>query len=433
MTSLDQRLAGAIGADRVVADPALIAAYATGPIAPEAVVTPANVDEMAIAMAIAFEVGASVIPWGGGTRQTIGRPARPAGPLLVFRTTGLNQVLDYTADDLAISVGAGMTMASLAAALAVHGQMLPIDVPLPERATIGGTLAVNADGPRRLGYGTARDLLVGVQVVEATGRVSKAGGIVVKNVSGFDMMKLYIGSCGTLALIASANFKLLPIARANLTLECAFPTIEAAFVFADALHASQLTPVACELSNCGWSDEGAIRLAVRVEGLPAAADRHQAELGRMAQAAGAGEARFVDPDAAAALWARIADFNRTGAGDCVVRLSCLPSQIAAALSGALMLAQRFGLRLRYTARALSGVAYLRASGGDAGAWLRALADALPAANLAVLDPAGIQDALPDTIVFGRSPEGLVIMRRIKAEFDPKGMLNPGRFLVSAEA
>lgn len=426
-----QILTTALGVDRVLADPADTALYRLGPHSPEAVVTPASVDELAAAMAIAHESGASVVAWGGGTRQTYGRPLTPAGPWIVLRTARLNQVLDYNPDDLAISVEAGITMAALRDTLAQHRQMLPVDVPLPDRATLGGTLALDSDGPRRAGYGTNRDLLVGVRVVEATGRTSKAGGIVVKNVSGFDLMKLYIGSAGTLAIIASANFKLLPMARATATLSCVFPSLDAAFACIDALHASQLVPTACELSNCGWLPEGELRLAVLVEGLPAAVERHRVDVGRMAIAAGALESRALEPSDAQAVWARIGDFPRAGAGDLLLRMACLPSQLAAAIGAAGALAARFGLRLRYTARALNGVVYARAEGGDPGAWLRALRDALPAANLALLDPAGISGGLPEALTAGRPPEGLALMRRIKAEFDPKGLLNPGRFHVDA--
>ncbi len=428
---ISNSLASALGADRVQADPADTAAYRLGTHTPDAVVTPASIEELAAAMAIAHESGASVVPWGGGTRQTYGRPITPSGPWIVLRTTGLNRVLDYNPDDLAISVEAGITMAALRDTLAQHRQMLPIDVPLPDRATLGGTLALDADGPRRAGYGTNRDLLVGVRVIEATGRSSKAGGIVVKNVSGFDLMKLYIGSAGTLAVIASANFKLLPMARASATLACAFPSLEAAFACIAALHASQLVPTACELSNCGWMPEGDLRLALLVEGLPAAVERHRAEFGRMALAAGAIETRALEPSDAQAVWARIGDFPRAGAGDMLLRVACLPSQLAAAIGAVGALAARFGLRLRYTARALSGVVYARVDGGDLSAWLHALRDALPAANLALLDPAGNAGGLTEALSLGQPPEGLAVMRRIKSEFDPKGLLNPGRFLVDA--
>src|SRR5690242_4776544 len=135
-----------------------------------------------------------------------------------------------------------MTIGALRAHLAQHGQMLPIDPPLPSRATIGGLIATATDGPRRLGYGTLRDLLIGISVIEAGGRISKSGGMVVKNVSGFDMMKLYLGSFGTLAVIASANFKLMPIPRAMASLLCVFDNTTQAFAALEALQLTQLTP-----------------------------------------------------------------------------------------------------------------------------------------------------------------------------------------------
>lgn len=428
MTSLDQRIGAAIGADRLMPDPS---GFALGGRIPAAVVTPQSVEELSIAMAIAFDASAPVIPWGGGTRQTIGRLPQTEAPPLVFRTAALNRIRDYTPDDLAISVEAGMTMEALRKTLAANQQMLPLEAPRATQATVGGTLAVDADGPRRYAYGGCRDMLVGVQVVEATGRVSKAGGIVVKNVSGFDLMKLYVGSLGALAIITGANFKLLPMPRAAETMVARFASRAAAFAFVDALQASFLTPAACEFSDCGWdSERGSARVAVLAEGLPAAVARHRADLERLAAASAATEARFLAADQAAALWARIADFPAAGRGDTLVRLAALPSQLGAALNAAESEADRHGVEARATARALGGVAYLRATGDKAGAWLRALRSAMPAVNLAVLDPGPMAGSLPDDLQFGKPPAGLPVMRAIKAEFDPRGMLNPGRTVIA---
>src|SRR5262245_14456366 len=192
----------------IVADHALLdepqecAAYAVQGITPACVAAPGSLDELSAVMHVAHEQRAAVAPWGGGTQQSIGNP--PTRLDLVVRTERLNQVLVHEPDDLTISVAAGITIGALREHLARHRQMLPIDPPLPARATLGGLLATGMDGPRRLGYGTLRELLIGITVVEADGRISRGGGMVVKNVSGFDMMKLYRGSLGTLAIIASA-------------------------------------------------------------------------------------------------------------------------------------------------------------------------------------------------------------------------------------
>jgi glycolate oxidase FAD binding subunit len=166
---------------------------------------------------------------------------------LVVVTTHLNQVLHHEPNDLTISVGAGMTMGALRAYLAQHGQMLPVDPALPDATTIGGMIATAADGPRRAIYGMLRDMMIGIEVIEVNGQRSRAGGMVVKNVSGFDMMKLYHGSFGTLALIVSANFKLVPIPPVQAGVLAVFSALADADAFVADVMASQLVPVTCEL------------------------------------------------------------------------------------------------------------------------------------------------------------------------------------------
>jgi glycolate oxidase FAD binding subunit len=395
------------------------------------VATPETAEQLAQVVAACSAAGMPVVPWGGGTRQSWG--AAPPTPYVAVQTTRLNQVLDYTSDDLTISVAAGMTLAQLDATLAANGQMLPLDAPLPARSTIGGILATAADGPRRLAYGTARDLLIGIRVVEATGRISKAGGMVVKNVSGFDMMKLYLGSMGTLAIIVSANFKLLPRPRAVGALSCAFARPDAAFAFVGALHASQLTPAAVEYQE-GWSSDPAapISVEVRAEGLPAAVARHLRDVPALAAQAGAAQAIVYEPGdpVIEAHWAAMNDRPQTAelaADELVLRLSCLPADLATALDDARVLAARHGVRLRISARALNGVACLRAQGEDGAlrSWHADLLSRRP--HLAVIGaPAHLRAELP---LWGAPPANLELMRRIKREFDPGNMLNPGRFVV----
>src|SRR5262249_36167454 len=156
MSDLLTQLGSVVGAGNVAPGPAEISIQG---VAPHFVVSPGSAEEMADAMKVAAAVHAAVIPWGGGTRQPLGTaPVAIDRPVVVMRTNRLNKVLDYTPDDMTISVGAGITLAEIDAALRPNGQMLPMDVALPNRSTIGGALACAADGPRRLGYGTFRDL-----------------------------------------------------------------------------------------------------------------------------------------------------------------------------------------------------------------------------------------------------------------------------------
>ncbi len=403
---------------------------------PFLVVRPGSVEELAQAVAACHAARMAVVPYGGGTKQGWGRP--PAAERFVaIVTTRLNRLLVYEPDDLTISVEAGITLQALDAALAANGQMLPLDGPWPARSTIGGVLATAVDGPRRLLYGTARDLLIGIRVVEASGRISKAGGMVVKNVSGFDMMKLYLGSLGTLGIIVSANFKLMPRPRAAATLHCAFDAPEPALRLAELIGASQLTPAGVVYVE-GWAhDDGSgeaeghathpFALLVRAEGLPAAVERHLRDVRAMAEQAGAVSVTpHSDPAERQAL-DLVSDLAHPMAleSGLALRLSCLPGSLADALADARSLAEQHGLTLRVVAYALSGVAYLRAEGEAIAAWHGALLARWPQLTVTAAPPA-LASELP---VWGAPPANLELMRRIKQEFDPGNLLNPGRFVV----
>jgi glycolate oxidase FAD binding subunit len=422
-------LASALGAivsqQCVLTDSAACATYAVQGSVPGCVVAPGSLEELSAVMRVAQEHRAATVPWGGGTHQRIGNP--PAVVDLVVRMERLNRVLIHEPADLTISVEAGITIAALRRHLAPHGQMLPLDPPLPDRATIGGLIATAADGARRLGYGTLRNLLIGVGVVEAGGRISKAGGMVVKNVSGFDMMKLYLGSFGTLATIASANFKLLPAPRAAATALCVFAGREAAFAALAAIEITQLTPTAAEyldqraLQAIGL--EGQCALALRAEGLPAAVRRHVADMTDLARHNGASRIDTLDGATEAELWAGIADLPQVAdlaEDEALIKLSTLPIETERALGRIEELAARHGCAATASARALNGVIYARLRPVD-GAALRAIVAALPGVQW-------VATTLNDVPRWGPPPSGLDLMRRIKAEFDPLGLLNAGRFV-----
>jgi glycolate oxidase FAD binding subunit len=332
--------------------------------------------------------------------------------------------------------------------------MLPLDPPLPERTTVGGLIATAADGPRRLGYGTLRDLLIGITVVEADGRVSRGGGMVVKNVSGFDMMKLYLGSFGTLAVVASANFKLLPAPRATGSLLCRFAAPAQAFAAVEALHLTQLTPTAVEYlspralaglaaGSAEISEEGALGtqtgsggrpraasssvdrevcgLLVRAEGLPQAVARHLADIAAIAWRCGALETEELAGTSEAATWARAADLAHHEA---LVKLAVLPGDVERAAARVEELGARHGATAALTARALSGVAYARLSELDSPR-LAAILEEIPGLQWVATD-------LPGTPRWGPAPQGVEVMQRIKQEFDPHNRLNPGRFVEAIE-
>jgi glycolate oxidase FAD binding subunit len=423
-----QALSGALeqllGEQYIWTDPSVRAAYAIQGVVPGCVAAPGSKEELAGVLRVAQELRAAVAPWGGGTQQNIG--ARPERVDLVVRTERLNRVLIHEPFDLTISVEAGMTLGALRDHLARHGQMLPIDPPLPGRATIGGLIATAADGPRRLGYGTLRDLLIGIAVAEAGGRVSKGGGMVVKNVSGFDMMKLYLGSFGTLAIVASANFKLLPIPRAAATLLCTFDHSADAFAALDALQMTQLTPTAAEYLNGGalraLGLAGGCALALRAEGLEAAVERHVTDMAELARRSAAKDIQRIDGRSDTDLWARVADLPQAAELDedeALLKLAVLPVEVERTVGRIEELAAERGQSVAITARGLNGVIYARAQPVSAEV-LDAIVSALPSVQWIAATGAGGPR-------WG-TPPGQDLMRRIKHEFDPVGILNKGRFV-----
>ncbi len=165
---------------------------------------PAAVDEIAVTLKACNAQGLAVAIEGGNTLGEMGSPS-PVNATIV--TTRLNRIVAHEAQDLTCALQAGITLAALTRALGERSQFLPVDAPCVEAATIGGTVAAGWLGPRRHYYGRARDYIIGSQVVLADGTIAHAGGMVVKNVSGYDMSKLYAGSFGTLAVITQAEFQ----------------------------------------------------------------------------------------------------------------------------------------------------------------------------------------------------------------------------------
>ncbi|HEV3256722.1 MAG TPA: FAD-binding oxidoreductase, partial [Gemmataceae bacterium] len=188
----------------------------------------------------------AVYPLGGQTMLGFGLP--PTRPGIGVDVRSLCQVIDYPARDMTVTVQAGITLARLQELLRTENQRLPIDVPRADRATLGGALATNTSGPRRYGFGTLRDYVIGISAVNDAGQEIKAGGRVVKNVAGYDLCKLYIGSLGTLGVITQVTLKLKPRPeeQALLMLGC---RDEALGPLLDQLHRSRTRPVCLDLVN----------------------------------------------------------------------------------------------------------------------------------------------------------------------------------------
>ncbi|HEU5201109.1 MAG TPA: FAD-binding oxidoreductase, partial [Ktedonobacterales bacterium] len=229
----------------LLTEPDDVKLFAIDGVAPRLATLPATIEEVAAIVKYASEQHLTVLPVGGSTDLDLGQP--PEQYDLALSTTRLNALLEHEAADLTCSVQSGITLADLQQRLRTKGQFLALDPPNTHHATIGGILAANASGPQRLRYGSARDLAIGLRVVLADGTIARSGGKVVKNVAGYDLNKLYIGSMGTLGIIVEANFKLIPCPEQEQTLLVVFHSVEQAMQAAISLLSSVVTPTALEL------------------------------------------------------------------------------------------------------------------------------------------------------------------------------------------
>jgi glycolate oxidase FAD binding subunit len=395
------------------------------------VARPGSVAEAGQVLAAAAADGLAVAFVGGGSKLGLGNP--PERVDLLVSTERLDQVLEHAAGDLVVRVQGGARLADLQAALAPAGQWLALDPPEP-RATVGGVVAANASGPRRLRYGTVRDLIIGITVVLADGTVARAGGKVVKNVAGYDLAKLFCGSLGTLGLVAEATFRLhpLPAAAAVVTLEVDSPQRVGAAV--GPLLRSALEPSAVELAWPDWQLPG--RLTVVFEGIRPGVEAQAAAcaelLGRVGTAAVAGPG---ETDAALDT-PGVRPFEKADVG---VKVTCPPADLAAVLedlragpspwlgpvhahagTGVLWVASDFG------------EGELEASGGR---MVPALAGAVTAARerLAALGGSLVLVKAPPELkravdAWGPAGDAVGLMRRVKERFDPDRRLSPGRFV-----
>jgi glycolate oxidase FAD binding subunit len=441
--ALAERVTRVLGADQTLTGSAL-AAYSPRGRAPAVVARPSYVEGVRAAVALAFEVGAAITPWGSGSRQALGYP--PERCDLVISLERLGRVVAYDSADLTITVEAGMTHAALAEQLAATRQMLPLDPPLPARATIGGTVATAICGLRGALYGDPRDLVLGLRVADVSGQMVRAGGAVVKNSTGYAMRRLYTGSLGALGVITEVSFKLAPAPESEATVIAACATSEQAWDVA--VRASQLAmrPASVvalsatalpELARLGSYRENEALVAVRLPGVEPAVARAANDLERALSTAGAEPLLILDTAATAHFWASVNDFPalRTGTREALARVSTLPSEILAALELARDLAQQYDLTLHWLADLQVGTLWARfwapdatlsassvAFAGALRATLAALSRRWPQITLLACPTAYTED-IP---IWGAEPDTLPLMREIKTRFDPDRLLNPGR-------
>jgi glycolate oxidase FAD binding subunit len=427
--SLADALAEAVGAPHVLTDEAT-APFAIDGRRPRWVVRPGTAEEVGRVLALASAHGLAVAPTGSGTRRHWGTPPRALD--LVLSLARLDRILAHEPADLTLSVEAGVTLGAIARHLAPHRQLLPLDPPRAADSTLGGIVATAASGPYRARYGTIRDLLLGVTVVRADGTLVKGGGRVVKNVSGYDMPKLFVGALGTLGVVVAAHLRLHPAPATEGTWRFGFPSPEAVLEAALGIMDAPVVPSRLQLVDpatlaaLGDPAPAAATLAVSVGSVPEAVAAQGARIAEICQRAGGVATDLAEPEA---WWARIAEATWPGSPeDLTLRIGTRPTDLVKALR----VLEAAGGAVRATAETANGVlhATLAAPGGPEGAaaWVARVREGLGALGAtAVVEhaPAAVKGALD---VWGDVGPALPLMRRVKAELDPQGILNPGRYV-----
>jgi glycolate oxidase FAD binding subunit len=396
-------------------------------------IAPADAAALAAVVRAAFEREQAVYPVGGGSSLKDGLPCMKPG--IALSLANLNRVLEHPADDLTVTVEAGITLADLNRHLAEKRQWLPLDPPEPEKATIGGIVAANACGPRRHGCGTVGDYLVGFRAIDGRGEAFSGGGKVVKNAAGYNLSRLMIGALGTLGVIAEATLIVRPLPTYSALLIRDVPSFEQAEALLDGLGRSQAAPTIVELlagparPNCplpAMPDKAAARLVVGFEG-------SQIDV-RAMLAALVDEWKLSDADGvtsiAGAGVASIASW--LGASPAMLQVNVLPSRLVGLMEQLARMLPGHPLQ----AHASSGEVRAYASDDDGAAFpnefvdlvrntLRPLAIAAGGHLTVLAAPEEATLTLAD--IWGPLRPGAALMRAIRQRFDPAGILNPGRF------
>ncbi len=439
-----------VGESHVIQDPDQLKAYAIDGKKPKVIVSPKTIHEVSKVIAQANQQRLTIVPRGNGTK--IGMGGIPKKIDIVLSTDRLNQITDSDCENLTLSAESGMTLNEVQKSLAKVGKgyFLPLDPPFTEKATLGGIVATNSSGPKRLLYGTARDMIIGTKAVFPNGDIVVSGGKTVKNVSGYDMCKLLIGSYGTLGILCEMTFKLLPLPEKEATLLLSFTRLEEADGFAREVRSSQLIPSSIETLNAlavqkmryslSMPPNGNYLVAIGLEGVAESIDRQIAEMSELGRKHGFLEAVTLDSEKHQAFWVSIRDFSQ-GLRENYRNLISLKSNFLISKSGEMLgsyekIARESGIECTFICHAGNGILYSYILPGKKfrskiESFIELIGKMTGEAaknegNLVIeSSPLFIKKKVE---VWGQSRSDYQVVRRLKEQIDPAGILNRGRFV-----
>jgi glycolate oxidase FAD binding subunit len=437
-----------VGEANVIEDPEKLKSLAVEGVIPRVLVSPGTIDETSKVVAYACAEKLAVIPIGNGTKMGLGGIPKQADILLSTRR--LNRYTDYDIANLTLGVECGVTLAEAQAKLAGEGKgyFVALDPPHTQHATLGGIVATNDSGSKRFIYGTSRDIILGIKAVLPNGDIVVAGGKAVKNVAGYDMTKLLIGSMGALGIICEITFRITPRPDAEATLLVSFDGLKEAVGYLRKILHSKYYPASLELMNAGTAGrlgataalKGKYVAAIALEGIEEAVARQKADLGEMGRQEGASEVVTLNADTHRNFWIAYRDFTfelaKTDPNLISLKANFALSKVAEMVGAFEGAVREAGLDCALSCHAGNGILFAALPlGDDPGAGTAAVVGLIGKLTAESVKNGGNLIVLraPGTIkekvnVWGQTRSDVVVVRRLKATLDPSGILNPGRYV-----
>jgi glycolate oxidase FAD binding subunit len=437
-----------VGKDHITIDPGRLKDFAVDEKLPKAVVYPANVEEISKVIKLANKEDWTVIPWGSGTKRGIG--GIPTKFDIAISLSRLNKIIELDLGNLHFTGQAGITLREAQEALAEKGSgyFIRLDPPFSKSATLGGIVATNSSGPSRFLYGSPRDMILGIGFVAPNGDIIGAGGRTAKNVSGYDISKLLIGSLGTLGIISDVTFRFLPLPEKSATLAVILSSIEDTNNFSSSMLNSNLYPASFEMLNAtamrelsmDIPDNGKYVIAIRAEGVKESVDRQLKDIEEMGKGSNAVEVRSYEEKDHVHLWDSLSDFPKVVAESYPYGIACKSNFLISKLTEMVKVweerAAENGLSCALTSRAGNGIlsSYILLKDSitehldTVANYLEDMTgEAVKRDGNMVIEFAPV--ALKEKIsVWGKSRDDFTIMHGLKKQIDPAGILNPGRFV-----
>ncbi len=417
---------------------------------PKVLVYPGDTEEVSRIVAYAFDHTLAIIPMGNGTKIEVGNPPEKVDILL--STQRLNRITDCDCDNLTLTAESGITLKEVQKRLAQEGRgyFIPLDPPFTEKATLGGIIATNSSGPRRYMYGTARDLVIGMKAVFPNGDIVVSGGKTVKNVSGYDLSKLLIGSYGTLGVICEMTFKLLPIPEKEVTVLIPFIRLEDGDAFVQEIIDSQLLPSSIDTLNrpamerlkppVSLTEETRYLVAIGLDGVMEGIEREISELRERGKKYQSLDPLILYSQEHQSFWSALRDFSETLKRQRILFLS-FKSNFLISKGGEVMkryekIMSQTGIESALIWRSGNGILYSYLfPGRSLKSKMESMIELIRQLTSEAIKNEGnmMVESAPTILkkkisVWGEMRPEYQVMRRLKEEIDPRGIFSPGRFI-----